>query len=280
MQEQVFRHLAGVVLSRTGHALHASRAFLIESRLGPLARQVPGRSVDALLSDEAGLADPDSADEIAAALLPRETWFFRERPVLERLVHDILPARLAATPGRRLRVWCAGGGTGQEAYSLAMLLDDARSTFPANAGIDIVSTDLSAAATARARTGRFTHFEAQTGLPAHLLLQHFTPLENGDWQASDALRNRISFRRHNLFDGADGLGAFDVILCRHVLTGMTRRASQRVAGILAEALTPGGLVVTGAGENLEGLHDGLRPAQSLRGGWTTASKAATGFSVA
>jgi chemotaxis protein methyltransferase CheR len=271
MQDTVFNALADLALNASGQSIPPSKAYLIEARLAPILRREGFGELSNLVHCLESRQNPVLRAEIAAALLSRDTWFFREPGALETLVRTKLPERLAASQAGRIRIWCAGGSTGQEAYSLAMLLEDEAQT--AGAKIELLSTDLCKQSSEKARTGIFGHYDVQRGLSVHRLLKHFTRLESGDWQASEALRNRISFRVHNLLEPAGGLGKFDIILCRNVLSGMTRSARVRTAESLANQLAPGGVILLADGETLQGLTDRLEPVGDLRSGWVAAGTA-------
>lgn len=273
MQEAVFSELANLALKSTGQAIPASKAYLIEARLAPIARREGFGSMDDLVHCLKSRANPVFAAEVASAMLSNDTWFFRDRAMLDRLVTEILPKRLKAGNTGRLKVWCAGGATGQEALSIAILLEDELPASLRGAKIDLLSTDLCKQAIERARVARYGHYEVQKGLSIRRLIKHFTRLENGQWEASEHLRSRISHRQHNLLESAAGLGKFDVILCRNVLSGMDRSARTRVVDNLLEAMAPGGVILLGQGESLIGVTDKLEPARDLRGAWVAAGTA-------
>lgn len=273
MQDETFNELAGLALESTGQAIPKSKSYLIEARLAPIARREGFGSMDDLVHCLKSRANPVFAAEVAAALVSRDTWFFRERHALDRIVQTILPARLKATNTGRLKIWCAGGSTGQEAYSLAMLLEDELPAALRGAKIDILSTDICKVTTEKARTARFGHYEVQKGLSIRRLVKHFTRLETGQWEASEALRTRVSFRQHNLLESAAGLGKFDVILCRNVLSGMAREARIRVVDSIVNQMMPGAILVLGNGESLIGLTERLEPARDFRGGWVAVGTA-------
>jgi chemotaxis protein methyltransferase CheR len=273
MQDTIFNALADLALNASGQSIPASKAYMIEARLAAVARREGFGSLEDLVHCLESRQNPVFRAEVAAALLSRDTWFFREPGSLDGLVKNRLPERIAASSSGRIRLWCAGGSTGQEAYSLALLLEDEAPAGLAGAKVEILSTDLCKQAIEKARSGTFGHYEVQRGLSIHRLLKHFTRLDSGDWQASEALRTRVSFRVHNLLEPAGGLGKFEIILCRNVLSGMARSARVRVVESLANQLAPGGLIVLGDGESLYSLTDRLEPAGDVRCGWVAAGTA-------
>lgn len=268
MLESSFNTLAELAFQESGQSLSPSKAYLADARLAHLVRREGFASTDDLVACLKARPNPAFESEIAAALLTRHTWFFRERDTLERVVRDVLPARLKASKSGRLKVWCAGGATGQEAYSLAIRLSElAGDPGLSGARIDLLSTDLCRRMTEQARQGVYGHYDVQRGLSIHRLLAHFTRLESGSWQISEPLREAVSFRLHNLLDDASVLGQFDVIFCRHVLAGMTPDIQAEVALRLARQLNPDGVLMLGHGETLTGVTTALKPSRLVRGGW-------------
>lgn len=273
MQDAVFSVLADLALKMTGQVIAPSRAYLMEARLAPIARREGFASLEDLVYCLESRNNPAFRAQVASALLTHESWFFREPAAYEMVMDTFLPDRLAADPSGRFRVWCAGGSTGQEAYSLAMLLEDEPTAQTRSAGIEILSTDFCRQSTEQARTGLYNHYEVQRGLPVRRLVRHFSRTGSGDWQVNEALRGRVSFRQHNLLETAAGLGRFELIFCRHVLSGMGRPARIRLAEVLAAQLAPGGVIMLGDGETFQGLTDLLEPARSIRQGWVAAGTA-------
>ncbi len=268
MLESSFKTLADLAQRESGQFLAPSKAYLADARLASLVRREGFASTDDLVACLKARPNPVFEAEIAAALLTRQTWFFRERDVLERVVRDVLPARLRESKSGRITVWCAGGATGQEAYSIAIRLMELSGDIGlSGARIDLLSTDLCRRMTEQARHGVFGHYDVQRGLSIHRLLSHFTRQESGGWRIGDALREAVNFRVHNLIDDASPLGQFDVIFCRHVLCDMSMAMRAEVAARLAAQLKPDGVLMLGHGETLTGVTTALLPSRSIRGGW-------------
>lgn len=280
MQDEVFNELADLALKGAGTSIPKSKAYLIEARLAPIARREGFGSMEDLVHCVKSRANPAFIAEIAAALVSKDTRFFRERATLQRVLEEVLPARLKASNTGRLKIWFAGGSTGQEAYSLSILLEDELPAALRGAKIEILSTDICKVSTEKARIGRYGHYDFQKGLSIHRLTKHFTRLETGQWEASEALRGHVSFRQHNLLESAAGLGKFDVIICRNVLSGMARSARVAVIDNLTNQLMPGGLILLGQGEGLIGLTEKLEPARDFRGAWVAAGTANAAASAA
>ncbi|MEO1101850.1 MAG: protein-glutamate O-methyltransferase CheR [Pseudomonadota bacterium] len=272
MLDETFNELSDLALRHSGQLIPQSKSYLMEARLGVIARREGFGSLDDLAHCLRERPNPTFEAEVAAALLSQDTRFFRERETIETLTLSVLPARLKQTSNGKLRVWCAGGASGQEAYSIAMRIDEVGGALK-GARIDILSTDLCKGITERARKGTFGHFEVQRGLSIQRLLNYFQRQETGDWRISDEMRSAISFRQHNLIDDSSGLGKFDVILCRHVLSGMDAVARRDVVERLVSQLLPGGVVMLGEGETLAGITNSLEPSMAYRGGWVVSGTA-------
>ncbi len=193
---------------------------------------------------------------VVEAMAQGETSFFRDRETFTRLREEILPQLVVRRPeGHPIRIWSAGCGAGQEAYSVALSVEEAGAAVLAY-GVDILGSDLSERSLEKAQSGLYTQFEVQRGLPIKLLVRHFEKRDE-HWGLSPRMRSMVRWRRVNLNTELRTLGTFDVILCRHVLPGMTPEARQRILQHLARALAPGGYLLLGPGESGESVPDSL-----------------------
>ncbi len=252
--------LTAILESRTGQQLGANRAWRIETELTPLMRDLGLASLEALAV--AAQRSPTIAEQVADALLNQESSFFRDAAVLD-LVARALAAMRVDHPERRLRIWSAGCSFGQEPLSLAMLFAEQ----PALAGAampEIIATDVSEAALARARSGRYSQFEIQRGLPIRRMVEWFDT-DGTDWIAKPELVRRIAFRRMNLVAGTLPSGRFDVVLCRNVLLYLTPEDRRQILDRFATILQPGGVLVLGAGETTIGQTEAFQPSPTYRG---------------
>ncbi|MEM7663771.1 MAG: CheR family methyltransferase [Pseudomonadota bacterium] len=262
-----FDELADLALRASGYAFRTTHAYLVESRLAHIMRRENFSTLEELANCLRARPNPVFEQEIVAALTSKKTRFFSDRQTLQRIVEDVLP-RLGELreEGESLRILCAGGATGQEAYSLAILLEEQDEDALKDQSVEITSVDICKTSTERARSGLFNHFEIQTGLSIHRMLEHFEKSDNF-WRASEALRQRISFRTHNLIQDVKGLGAFDVILCRNVLPPMASTLAGDLVHRLSLQLRPGGLIYLSDDESLPGLVDGVEASYDARGAY-------------
>ena len=270
MTPDSFAFIAGVVKSRSGLMLTPDKGYMLETRLGPLLKQNGLADLDALA---VRLRDPRAsalADAVTEALTTNESSFFRDGKPFEHL-RQMLPGLARARPaGTGLRIWSAACSTGQEAYSVAMLLQE----LPLEGRrVEIIGTDIAEGVVLRARDGFFTQFEVQRGLPARLLVKHFRQ-EEGRWRVSPELRGMVRFERGNLLGDLRGFGRFDVIFCRNVLIYFDAPTKARVLNALAAQLLPDGVLYLGGAETVLGLTDRLVPVTGERGAYARPREAA------
>ncbi|KQK29253.1 chemotaxis protein CheR [Bosea thiooxidans] len=252
MTEADFTFLRLLLQQRSGLSLTADKQYLAESRLGILCRRRGIADITTLIARLRSAREPALENAVVDAMTTNETLFFRDRTPFDLFRDVILPERLAANAATRsLRIWCAAVSSGQEAYSLAMLIDEAAARLE-GWKIDIVGTDISSEILEKARSGSYSQFEIQRGLPIQMLLKHFE--QRGDkWQVSERLRRMVEFRRHNLLERNDHLGRFDVIFCRNVLIYFDVPTKVKALELLAPRLAPDGALLLGAAETVLGL---------------------------
>lgn len=247
------RILAGLLRARTGQQLATGRRWRIDTALRPLLAQHGLASLDILVNRVVSGECPELAEAAIDALLNHETFFYRDIAAFRLLDEQgLLRFHAARASTRRLRIWSAGCSTGQEVYTLAMMIADRPDRWRGWT-IDIVGTDLSAAAIEQARAGRYSQFEIQRGLPVTQMLRRFEQ-EDESWQVSEEMRKAVRFRIHNLLDPPP-VGQFDVVLCRNVLLYFSADVRSLVFGRLAGAIAPDGLLMLGAGETVMGQTD-------------------------
>lgn len=239
--------------ARSGAVLTPQMAALIEQRLTPLARRENFSSVSEFVTAARTRADGKLSGAIADAMIQSDTRFFRDRAGFAQL-RDTIPA-LALAKGAPVRVLCAGVSTGQEAYSIAMLAEELREEGQIN-GAEIVAIDISERLLDKARSGLYTQFEVQRGLPIRKLIAHFE--KAGDmWRISDRMRARVRLERANMLQSLEPFGRFDLMLCCNVL-GAFDEATQLVAlDRLSDALETNGVLMLGAGETLPAGAEGF-----------------------
>jgi chemotaxis protein methyltransferase CheR len=258
MNTATFQFLAGIVKQRSGGVLTADQDYMLDTRLAPLLKREALPSLDALAMRLRGPGSDKLAQEMTELLTTNESHFFRDGKPFEHLASILPGLHRARPPGAPIRIWSAACSTGQEAYSVAILLAEAQEADPSMKArrFEIIGTDLTAAVLERAREAVFTQFEVQRGLQIRQLMKHFTQIETR-WKARDHLRAFTRFQQANLLQDQRALGKFDVIFCRNVLIYFDLPTKSRVLGGIAGQLAPDGALYLGAAETALGVTDRL-----------------------
>jgi chemotaxis protein methyltransferase CheR len=232
---------------RAGLKIAPDKTYLMESRLGPVARRERYASISDMLTAVREKRDEALIWSIVEAMASGESAFFGDRDIFRFLKDQVLPALGKARSGRPLRLWSAACGSGQEIYSAAMIADEL-----ADQGlvVELAASDISERMLEKAQNGVYTQFEVQRGLPIRKLVEYFD--KDGDlWRLSPRIRQMVRWRRINLIAGLKGLGPFDIVLCRNVLSHMVPAARDQVLGELATVTPPDGVLILGARESVD-----------------------------
>lgn len=259
-----FEFVAALLKERSGLIVTSDKLYLLDARLSPIARKYKHANLDALAAAmRVPFCEPLIA-EVVDAMTTNETSFFRDKNPFDALRTVLIPGLMTRRASQRaIRIWSAACSTGQEPYSLVMMIKD---NFPAlkDWRIEIVATDLSPTVLDRARDGTFSAFEVQRGLPIQMLVKHFDQIEPS-WRIKPELRKMIDFRPCNLLGGIESLGRFDVILCRNVLIYFDQPTKTGVLNRMAKMLSPDGALILGGAESVFGICDALSDVSGLRG---------------
>lgn len=246
-----FAFLARLLRRRSGLSLTPAKSALVERRLTPVMRRFGFKDTTGLVR-ELRLGQETLARAVTEAVTVHDTSFFRDEALFLRFKNWLLPALLRERAGsRRLRIWSAACATGQEAYSIAMIL--AGLGLAAQGWtIDLIATDLSAAAIARAEEGRYDAEEMTRGLSDEQRARWLRP-SGEQWRVTDPLRRMVDFHVFNLLDSYGWLDDLDFVFCRNVLLYFDRAAKASVLERMADTLAPDGLLLLGETETTEPL---------------------------
>ncbi|MCC6598496.1 MAG: protein-glutamate O-methyltransferase CheR [Alphaproteobacteria bacterium] len=249
---------------KSGLSLTQDKAYLLESRLSPIAKKWGFESLDAMSVKLRGVPDRNLVNDIVEAMTTNETSFFRDTRPFDLFRDTVLPyMKQARGTRRKLRIWCAASSSGQEPYTLAILLKEAAAQFP-GWSFEIVATDISTEILAQAKEGIYSQFEVQRGMPVTLLLKYFT--QNGDkWQLNSDIRQMVRFDQFNLLDSMLRLGSFDIVYCRNVLIYFDEKTKSKVLNGIAAQLESDGYLFLGGAETVLGLTDAFKPLPDKRG---------------
>ena len=259
-----YDYLRKLLKERSGLVLSADKQYLVESRLLPLARRIGAPHLSDLVAKlKAPGAEPLIVD-VVEAMTTNESFFFRDKIPFEHFRDFMVPSLLKARAAqRRIRIWCAAASTGQEPYSLAMILKDMAAQV-SGWRIEIIATDLSNEVLEKARAGLYSQFEVQRGLPIQMLMKHFT--QAGEtWQISAEIKAMVQYRPLNLLVDFAHLGSFDVVFCRNVLIYFDQATKVAVLERLARITEPDGYLALGAAETVVGLTEVFKPLVDRRG---------------
>jgi chemotaxis protein methyltransferase CheR len=252
-----YSYLSTLLRTKSGLALGPGKEYLLESRLPPVAKAYGFGSVNELVSTLRAGPHQELIKAVCDAMATGETFFFRDTIPFEIMRTTILPelAERCRRGGRALRIWSSAASTGQEAYSIAMLIAEMGVQL-SGVRVDLIATDFSSQALNRARRGVFTPIEVQRGLPERHLRQFFINTPEG-FRLSDDIRKRVTFKELNLLESFRSLGQFDIVLCRNVLIYFDTMTKKDVLDRLSSALIPGGYLFLGATETAFGLTERL-----------------------
>lgn len=264
LHPQDFLLFVDVLRRESGLVLEQGQEYLLKSRLMPVADRY---GVDDLagVAREIRMGSPQILRDVVEAMSTHETSFFRDMLPFRQLQEKVIPALMRGRGDKSLRIWSAGCASGQEAYSIAMLLHDMGI---AHEGwkYDILATDISHQVLEKAKAARYTAFEAQRGVPAATLLRHFS--QSGDmWVVKPHIRDAVKFRQLNLLEGTGHLGQFDLILCRNVLIYFDAATRLHVLSDIRAGLKAHGVLMVGAAETPPTQAAGLRLLDGVMGGY-------------
>lgn len=263
MNNQDFEFLASLLKEKSGLTLTPDKVYLLESRLTPLARKRGLDTLDALVQKLRTSRDEGLVKDVTEAMTTNESFFFRDNTPFDIFKNHVLPAMEKARPNKKLRIWCAAASTGQEPYSLAILLKENWAKWQ-GWNIEIVGTDICTQVLEKAKAGAYSQFEVQRGLPIQMLIKYFK--QEGDvWRINEDIRRMVSYRPFNLLSSFSLLGSFDIIYCRNVLIYFDQPTKKDVLERMHSALAKDGTLFLGAAETVLGITDKLRPVRGQRG---------------
>ncbi len=264
MKPEDFDLIRKILRDRSGLVLGDEKAYLLESRLTPVARKHGLNDLDDILSKVRMAPSENLLIDITEAMTTNESFFFRDVKPFDIFRDNVLPHLIKSRAGKRsFRIWCAAASSGQEPYSLAILLKEAAAQLTGWRP-EIVGTDISNDILERAKSGRYSQFEVQRGLAIQLLVKYFS--KDGEyWQINRDIQEMVKYREYNLLDNFAPLGQFDVVFCRNVLIYFDQETKKQVLERIAKMLPEDGVVFLGGAETVLGITDKFEPVPGQRG---------------
>jgi chemotaxis protein methyltransferase CheR len=249
-----FEFVSSLVLKSSAIVLEPEKLYLVESRLMPLARREGLSSTTELVARLRASPLNGLQQKVVEAMTTNETSFFRDGAPFEALRQVVLPdlfQRRAAE--RRLHIWCGASSTGQEPFSIALVLREHFAAF-GDWKTSLVATDLSTEVLGRARQGRFSQVEVHRGLPPALLAKYFHS-DGTEWELKEEVRRLVEFRQLNLIDAAWGIAAADIVFLRNVLIYFDVPTKKIILQKVRQVLRPGGYLFLGGAETTMNLDE-------------------------
>jgi chemotaxis protein methyltransferase CheR len=259
-----FDTLATLLKTQSGLTIGTDKIYLLETRLGGLIKREKLTDMNQLAERVRLPGNERMARDVVEAMTTNESFFFRDEKPFIHFRAQALPRLVASRPpGSTIRVWSAASSSGQEAYSLAMIVAESRALL-GDRKVEIIGTDIAREQLNRAREGIYSQFEVQRGLPVQMLMRYFRK-EDTSWRINDAIRAMAQFRDFNLLSDLRSLGRFDIVFCRNVLIYFDQPTKSRVLGSVAGTMPPDGMLYLGGAETVLGLTTRFAPLPGERG---------------
>ncbi|HEY4042962.1 MAG TPA: protein-glutamate O-methyltransferase CheR [Rhodopila sp.] len=272
MSPVAFETLATLLKTKSGLVIGMDKLYLLETRLAALIKREKLVDLNGLGERLRRPASDSLAREVVEAMTTNESFFFRDDEPFHHFRTQALGRLVAGRPpGTPLRVWSAASSSGQEAYSLAMIVAESAAVL-AGRKVEIIGTDIARDQLTRAREGVYTQFEVQRGLPVQMLMRYFKK-EDANWRIAESIRGMAQFREYNLLSDLRPLGEFDVVFCRNVLIYFDQATKTRVLDAIAGLMPPDGLLYLGGVETVLGITPRFAPLPNERGVYGVVSAA-------
>jgi len=236
----------------------------LDSRLLSVARSYDCEDLPQFISKVRSGATDDIKRDIVEAMTTNESLFFRDKKPFDYIKEKLVEQYIEQNAVKHFKFWSAASSTGQEAYSLAMMMHEIKSKNPA-INVNIHATDIDNKVVEQAKAGKFSQLEVQRGLPVKLLMQHFNQEDKNTWAISPEIKQYVKFETHNLVDSAAKFGKFDVIFCRYVLIYFDDATRVSVVKNLQDCLNPNGYIVLGSSEFLPDACSSFESVADCRG---------------
>jgi len=257
LSKEMLEYVATLVEKSLGIQYSRENHYQLEKRMDEVAAAFGMRGTEELFHTLRDRTNSKAMNALLDASTNNETSFFRDRAVFDAFAGELLGnPEFAGNTQNYIRIWSAASSTGQEAYSLAILLRQWQLQKP-NRNFEIVVTDFSERVLQQAKEGKYSDLEVQRGLTPELLSKHFekNTIAPGYWMVRPELKRQMSFRKVNLLEDWSDIGTFHIVFCRNVLIYQNMENKKKVIGRLINTILPDGYLVLGAAETLIGLSE-------------------------
>ena len=264
MKPENFEYISALAKERSGLVMREDKVYLLESRLMPLARREGIATLDEFVEFLRRENDFNAINDVVDALTTNETLFFRDNGPFEAFRNTIMPHILETrATTKKFRVWSAASSSGQEPYSLVMILDEMKAALT-GWNYEIIGTDISMRILEKAQAATYSQFEVQRGMPTDKLIKYFEQ-DGQHWRLKAPFREQVSFRKANLLEDQRALGMFDVVFCRNVLIYFDRETKTQVLEMIAQMMPADGKLFLGGAETVLGLTDRFAAVEGVKG---------------
>lgn len=264
---------------KSGLTLTQDKSYLLDSRLTPVARKWGFANLEGMTMALRGVPKPDLLKDVIEAMTTNETSFYRDSKPFDQFRDVVIPHLIKTrSAAKRCRIWCAASSTGQEPYSLAMLLKENAAKMP-GWSFEIIATDISTEVLESAKKGEYSQFEVQRGLPIQMLMKYFE--QKGDrWALKPEIKSMVQYKYFNLLESMAMLGRFDIIFCRNVLIYFDRDTKAKVLQNMSTLLPDDGFLFLGGAETVLGITEAFKPMENTRGIYIKPNSTVTPVAVA
>jgi chemotaxis protein methyltransferase CheR len=246
--------------------LEPGKEYLIKARLTPLAQKHGLASISQFIDQLRGMGNGGLITEVVEAMVTTETSFFRDIHPFETLKNTVLPELIShRRDQRQLNIWCAASSSGQEPYSIALLLKE---FFPelGDWRINLTATDISQEMLERSRAGRYSQVEVNRGLPTPLLLKWFRQ-EGAFWELNNQIRSSVKFTQLNLACPWPAMPQWDIVFLRNVMIYFDNDVKKAILRQVSQKIGKDGYLLLGGAETTINLNESFRRVESLKSGF-------------
>jgi chemotaxis protein methyltransferase CheR len=252
-----------ILYKDSGLAISIDKMYLVESRVASVLKKMELGHIDDLTS-LLRRNDAKAKHQLIEEMTTNETFFFRDTHPFERFENLVLPKIIESkAPGSTIKIWNAACSSGQEPYSLGIIIKEKAAKFGKNT-YDITATDLSTDILDTAKQARYSQFEVQRGMPTTLLIKYFTQCDT-DRELKDEIKSMVKFNKFNLLDSMITMPEFDIIFCRNVLIYFDIETKTKIFEELYKKLPKHGFLFLGGAETVIGITDKFKPMPGERG---------------
>lgn len=248
LNDTQFDFLSDFLKRKSGYSLSKEKSYFLENKIKEIVGKSEIDCVSALINNLQSNENSDLSKQFTEIMTVNETFFFRDVAPFMELETELLPILHKRRKNEKIRIWSAACSTGQEPYSIAMILEESRHKYP-GINYEIIANDINGDNVDAAKKGVYTDMQTNRGMPDNYKSKYFTP-QNDKWVAKEILKSKISFVKDNLMEINNVTGTFDVIFLRNILIYLDKHDKKIILDGVTEKMNDGGYLVLGAAEGI------------------------------